>query len=66
MRRVSYQSMLGGPADDGRFPYRTRMIVRRPADPADFNGTVVVEWQNVKAQFDLEANDAGCSTRRFR
>jgi hypothetical protein len=46
----------GGPADDGRFPYETRMIVRRPANPADFNGTVVVEWQNVTAQFDLEAN----------
>jgi hypothetical protein len=46
----------GGPDDDGRFPYRTRMIVRRPANPADFNGTAVVEWQNVTAQFDLEAN----------
>jgi hypothetical protein len=46
----------GGPADDGRYPYRTRMIVRRPANPADFNGTVVVEWQNVTATFDLEAN----------
>ncbi len=46
----------GGPAGDGKYPYRTRMIVRRPADPADFNGTVVVEWQNVTAQFDLEAN----------
>ena len=46
----------GGPANDGKFPYKTRMIVRRPADPADFNGTVVVEWQNVTAQFDLEAN----------
>lgn len=46
----------GGPNDDGKFPYRTRMIVRRPANPADFNGTVVVEWQNVTATFDLEAN----------
>jgi hypothetical protein len=46
----------GGPADDGAFPYQTRMIVRRPADPDDFNGTVVVEWQNVTAGFDLEAN----------
>ncbi len=46
----------GGPADDGKYPYKTRMIVRRPADPADFNGTVIVEWQNVTAQFDLEAN----------
>ena len=46
----------GGPADDGAYPFKTRMIVRRPADPGDFNGTVVVEWLNVTAQFDLEAN----------
>jgi hypothetical protein len=30
-------------------PYRTRIIVRRPADPAHFSGTVVVEWLNVSA-----------------
>jgi hypothetical protein len=29
--------------------YRTRIIVRRPADPARFNGTVIVEWMNVSA-----------------
>ena len=27
--------------------YRTRILVRRPANPARFNGTVVVEWMNV-------------------
>jgi Alpha/beta hydrolase domain len=26
--------------------YRTRIIVRRPSDPASFSGTVVVEWLN--------------------
>jgi len=30
-------------------PYATRIVVRRPADAADFNGTVVVEWLNVSA-----------------
>ncbi len=30
-------------------PYETRIIVRRPADPARFNGTVIVEWMNVSA-----------------
>ncbi len=35
-------------------PYRTRMIVRRPARPADFNGTVVVEWLNTTDGFDGE------------
>ncbi len=29
--------------------YRTRILVRRPIDPARFNGTVVVEWMNVSA-----------------
>jgi hypothetical protein len=30
------------------------MIVRRPADPEDFNGTVVVEWLNVSAGRDSD------------
>jgi len=33
-------------------PYKTRMLVRRPTNPAKFNGTVVVEWLNVTAGFD--------------
>jgi len=33
-------------------PYTTRVLVRRPSDPADFNGSVVVEWLNVSAGFD--------------
>lgn len=36
-------------------PYRTRMIVRRPARQRDFNGTVLMEWQNVTAGYDLDA-----------
>jgi hypothetical protein len=36
-------------------PYSTRMIVRRPADPRHFNGTVLTEWQNVTAGYDLDA-----------
>jgi hypothetical protein len=41
---------------DGRFvsekeagsaPYRTRLLVRRPLDPAAFNGTLIVHWTNV-------------------
>jgi hypothetical protein len=27
--------------------YKTRIVVRRPASPTKFNGTVVVEWMNV-------------------
>lgn len=32
--------------------YTTRIIVRRPADPARFNGTVLLDWVNVTAQFE--------------
>lgn len=39
------------PRDPG-VPYRTRLIVRRPSDPRDANGTVVVEWWNSTAGFD--------------
>jgi hypothetical protein len=36
-------------------PYTTRLLVRRPQDPKDFNGTVVVEWMNVTSGYDVEA-----------
>ncbi|SFB85440.1 alpha/beta hydrolase domain-containing protein [Streptomyces aidingensis] len=36
-------------------PYTTRLIVRRPTDPGRFNGTVLTEWQNVSAGYDLDA-----------
>jgi len=36
-------------ATAGSAPYRTRIIVRRPSDPAKFDGNVVVEWMNVSA-----------------
>jgi hypothetical protein len=39
---------------DARAPYRTRVLVRRPADPAHFSGTVVVEWLNVSGGADTD------------
>ncbi|MBS1848736.1 MAG: hypothetical protein JST73_10705, partial [Actinobacteria bacterium] len=33
--------------------YATRIVVRRPKDPAKFNGTVVVEWNNVSGGLDV-------------
>ncbi|MFG2245987.1 alpha/beta hydrolase domain-containing protein [Spirillospora sp. NPDC048823] len=36
-------------------PYKTRVIVRRPAKAHRFNGTVIAEWQNVTAGYDLDA-----------
>jgi hypothetical protein len=35
-------------------PYRTRVLVRRPADPSRFSGTVVVEWLNVSGGVDAD------------
>jgi hypothetical protein len=36
----------------GAAPYRSRILVRRPADPDAFDGTVFVEWLNVTAGVD--------------
>jgi hypothetical protein len=46
----------GGDADDGRYPFKTRIVVRRPAHPADANGVVIAEWNNVTATQDVEFN----------
>lgn len=54
-----------GPAGDdgrwpvtpsGRAPFATRLVACRPADPAAFTGTVVLEWLNVSAGFDAPAH----------
>jgi len=34
--------------------YRTRVLVRRPADPKVFSGTVIVEWLNVSGGVDAD------------
>ncbi|MEJ1978285.1 MAG: alpha/beta hydrolase domain-containing protein [Acetobacteraceae bacterium] len=39
---------------DGGHPFVTRIVVRRPADAKRFNGTAVVEWDNVTNMFDAE------------
>jgi hypothetical protein len=45
----------GSVASSGH-PYRTRLVVRRPASPRGFNGTVLLEWQNVTAGYDIDAH----------
>jgi hypothetical protein len=37
-------------------PYRSRLLVRRPTDPAKFNGVVVVEWFNVTNGYDTDVH----------
>lgn len=51
-------------AEDGVWPvleadsadYKTRILVRRPADPKAFSGVVVVEWFNVTSEIDLDVD----------
>jgi Alpha/beta hydrolase domain len=52
--RYSTPALATGTVLDGGHPYTTRMVVRRPADPKRFNGTVLVEWYNVTNGFDAE------------
>jgi hypothetical protein len=40
-------------ASSGSAAYKTRLLVARPADPTQFNGTVVVEWLNVTSGWDI-------------
>lgn len=49
--------------DDGRWAveprkparaYESRLLVRRPQDPARFNGVVLVEWLNTSLGFELD------------
>jgi putative intracellular protease/amidase len=37
-------------------PYKTRIVVRRPAATGKFNGTAIVEWTNVSEGFDNEVD----------
>ncbi|MEX5636394.1 alpha/beta hydrolase domain-containing protein [Parafrankia sp. FMc2] len=39
---------------DASAPYRTRVLVRRPAQTERFSGTVVVEWLNVSGGVDAD------------
>jgi hypothetical protein len=37
----------------GTAPFATRIVAYRPADPARFNGTAILSWNNVTAGYDL-------------
>ena len=53
-RNYTTPPLATGEEVPGGGPYRTRIVVRRPASAKDFNGTVAFEWINVTAQYDLE------------
>jgi hypothetical protein len=52
--------------EDGAAPYRTRVLVRRPAEPAAFSGTVVVEWNNVSGGVDANPDYASLEEELIR
>ena len=45
----------------GSQPFRSRILMRRPLDPAKFNGTVIVHWSNVTAGFE----NIGCESAAY-
>jgi hypothetical protein len=53
-------SLAGKRGDDGRWearhantaPFKTRLLVCRPTDPARFGGTALIEWLNVSGGLD--------------
>ena len=51
---IPRDQMSNGTPSETTHPFKTRIVVRRPAMPARFNGTVVVEWTNVSEGFDNE------------
>ncbi|MFN0169556.1 MAG: alpha/beta hydrolase domain-containing protein [Bryobacteraceae bacterium] len=64
--RYATPAVATGSVIDGGHTYRTRMIVRRPMPPAKFNGTVLMEWQNVAGGYDLDALWAASSEHILR
>jgi len=59
---ASAYKVQGGMSMDGKWkltpssdaPFKTRLLVRRPADDSKFNGTVIVEWLNVSGGVDAD------------
>jgi hypothetical protein len=53
-------------APDTKAAYRTRILVRRPANPADFSGNVLVEWINVSGGVDADPDYSSLSNEITR
>lgn len=52
--RYTMQGQESATVRDSGHPFKTRVLVRRPANASTFTGTVVVEWNNVTAGRDLD------------
>lgn len=53
-------------APEGEAEYRTRVLVRRPADPESFSGTVLIEWLNVSGGVDANPDYASLEEEILR
>jgi hypothetical protein len=49
----STPTLADGVAVSTGHPYTTRILVRRPVEPKEFNGVVMVEWDNVTSGYGL-------------
>jgi hypothetical protein len=50
-----YSGTTGGPLTvDSHGPYETRILIRRPANPRDFSGRVIVELNNPTSNYDVD------------
>jgi len=52
--RYNTPAQADGTVIDSGHPYKTRIVVRRPTSASRFNGTAVIEWNNVTAGHDLD------------
>ncbi|MEF7614026.1 alpha/beta hydrolase domain-containing protein [Aquincola sp. MAHUQ-54] len=52
--RYETPSMQNAVAVSNGHPYKTRILVRKPSDPAKFNGVVIVEWDNVTSGYGID------------
>jgi hypothetical protein len=53
-QRFTTPPLMTGTVTGSGFPYKVRMIVRRPSSAAQFSGKVVIEWLNVTNNFELD------------
>jgi putative intracellular protease/amidase len=53
---IPRDQMSNASASAATHPYKTRIVVRRPAAAGRFNGTAIVEWTNVSEGFDNEVD----------
>lgn len=52
--RYNTPTLATGSIVSSGHPYKTRIVVRRPANRSAFNGVVLVEWLNVTNGFDAD------------